>query len=160
MSSKTLKVSEVVYDTLEAQKNKNETFDDVLREVLGITPDVEDAAAFLPDETRRITLNIIKGINELADFDHSIETKGAQTYYDFISPESQLTVIQAEFSESTHGNSMILRYRGMNGDLNLLTTIHSDREDDSEWDLNIETEYDQLIENITETANGSIRKWY
>ena len=80
MGSKTIKVSNVVYDSLEAEKGRNETFDDALRGVLGITPDINDAAAYLPDKEREVAVSLINSIDSIHDFTHEIETEGAHAY--------------------------------------------------------------------------------
>lgn len=159
MGSKTLKVSEVVYDTLEARKGKNETFDDVLRRELGLDPGLQDVAAYLPDETREVVLELVEEIDELADFDHTVETKGASAYYEFVSPDSGLTIAVAEFS-SGNGSSAVFRYRQMDGDMIYITSIHSDRDTDSKFDLNTDLEFDELVEKISEPIEGAVRKWY
>lgn len=159
MSSKTLKVSDVVYDSLEAQKGKDETFDDVLRNVLGLTPDIEDAAAYLPDEEREIALSLIDAIDSVEEFNHEMETKGAHAYYSFVAPESGLAIVRAEFEESKHGSSLALRYRGMDGEMAYITTVSSQHPHDTEWELDIHEEYDELEEKIIETVEGAVRKW-
>jgi len=159
MESKTIKVSNEVYDSLEAKKGKNETFDDALRGVLGLTPDIEDAAAYLPDEEREIALSLIQAIDSVHDFTHEMETEGAHAYYSFVAPESELTIVRAEFEESKHGSSMILRYRRMDGEMCYITSIGSQYPHDLEWELDIQDEYDELEDKIVDIVEGAVRKW-
>lgn len=159
MASKTLKVSEVVYDTLENRKGKDESFDDVLRQELGLSPSLDDAAAYLPDGKRDLALDLVEEIDGIADFDNKTETDGAQAYYYFISPDSGLTIAWAEFSESTSGSRVSFRYRGMDGNMQYITTVDSGRSTDSEWELDIHDDYDELATNIREVVEGAVRKW-
>lgn len=159
MASKTVKISDVVYDSLEAQKAKNETFDDVLREVLGLTPDIENAAAYLPNEERDIALSLIDTIDSVHDFNHEMDTTGAHAFYSFVAPESELEIIRAEFEESKHGTSMALRYRRMDGEMSFITEINSNRPSDLEWELDIRDDTDKLETKISEIVSGAVRKW-
>ena len=160
MGSKTLKVSDVVYDTLEARKGKDETFDDVLRRELGLDPGLEDAAAYLPDERREVVLDLIGKIDELAEFNHTVEIKGASAYYEFVSPDSGLTIAVTEFSSGKNGSSAVFRYRQMDGDMVYLTSIHSDQDTDSVFDLDVNLEFDELVEEVSEPIEGAARKWH
>lgn len=159
MASKTVKISGVVYDSLEAEKDKNETFDDVLRDVLGLKPDIEDAAAYLPDEERDIALSLINAIDSVHDFNHNMETSGAHAYYSFVAPESGIAIVRAEFEESKHGTSMGLRYRRMDGDMSFITSISSNRPEDLEWGLDIQDKSNELEQKITQIVEGGVRKW-
>ena len=159
MGSKTIKVSNVVYDSLEAEKGKNETFDDALRGVLGITPDIDDAAAYLPDKEREVAVSLINSIDSIHDFTHEIETEGAHAYYSFVAPESELTIVRAEFEESKHGSSLTFRYRQMDGDMCYITSIGSQYPYDLEWELDIQDEYNKLEDRITDIVEGAVRKW-
>lgn len=159
MASNAIKVSSVVYDSLEAQKSKNQTFDDVLREVLDLTPDIEDAASYLPDEEREIALSLIDAIDSVDDFSHEIETEGAHSYYSFVAPESGLTIVKAVFEESKHGSSFRLQYRGMDGEMVHITEVSSESPHDIAWELDIKEEYDELEKKIIDVVEGAVRKW-
>lgn len=145
MATKNIKVSEVVYDSLESKKAGSETFDDVLRRILDLNPEIEDLAAYLPSDIREEAKDIAVFIESLAEFKQEIERDDIFDELNFRSEESDLTIAQLRFSEE----QLHIMYRDKNGDLIRLDNLFEDHGKN----------LDDLKDRIEQKVNGAIRKW-
>ena len=157
MASKNIKVSEVVYDTLESQKSGNETFDEVLRRVLSLHPEVEDLAAYLPEDLRERGQELADFIGGLEEFEIEVE-EDADDGYDhvrFVSPESELTIARIRFGEEW----LMTDYRNRNGDMQEISSFAAGNDEDLGLNIEIDEGWEKIKEENRKKIKGAYRKW-
>ena len=157
MATKNIKVSEVVYDTLENQKSGNETFDDVLRRILNLDPEIEDLAAYLPEELRKRSRELVDFINGLEDFEIEVE-RDANDGYDhvrFVSPNTGLTIARIRFGEGW----VMTDYRGRRGDMREISSFAAGNSEDLGLNIEIEDGWEDIKEENRKKILGAYRKW-
>lgn len=155
MSKKNIKVSEVVYDRLVAEKEGNESFDDTLRRILELSPDIEDLAAYYPDEMREMSKEIVEFIFQMDDFKRNVNRGSECDTLKFIPEDSDLAVAQIQFWE----DSLKIMYRNKNGDMDWITSLVVGNDKDTNFGYDLEGEFDELKEEIKRKIKGAIRKW-
>jgi hypothetical protein len=155
-----LKVSEVTHEALKAEKQDGESFDDTLRRILGLQPehaDVDDLAAYLPDDLRTKAHDLVEFIDELADFKITVE-RDATDGYDhirFLSPESGITIARVRFSEE----NLSTDYRNRTGDMEMLSSFADGDDEDLGLYFNIEDEWEEIEAEHKKKIEGAYRKW-
>lgn len=157
MATKNIKVSEVVYDTLENQKSGNETFDDVLRRVLNLDPEIEDLAAYLPEDLRERSQELADFIGGLEEFVIEVE-RDADDGYDhvrFESPESGLTIARIRFGEEW----MMTDYRDRRGDMQQISSFAAGNDEDLGLHIEIEEGWEEIKQEHQKKIEGAYRKW-
>ena len=148
-----LKVSEVTHEAIKAEQQDNETIDDTLRRVLGLTSTVDDIehgiAAYLTDQKRTQVRELSSFISGLGDFEQTTEQGGGPTAGDvlrFISRDSGLTVAQLECSE----NGYTVYYRDSEGNMSTVSGGVYDAD---------EVEMKKMKERTRECIEGAERRW-
>ena len=157
MVTKNIKVSEVVYDTLESQKSGNEAFDDVLRRVLNLDPELEDLAAYLPEDLRERSQKLADFIGGLEEFEIEVESD-ADDGYDhvrYLSSNTGLTIARIRFDEEW----VITDYRNRQGDLREISSFSAGNDKDMNLDIGIEDGWEEIKEKNREKIEGAYRKW-
>ena len=146
MEKKNIKVSEVVYDYLSSQGSTGESFDDVLRRLLGLNPTIEDLIAYLPDKMREYGKKVIDEILSIAD-DIQTKIETDMPYNTLIFHVRGLPIAKIDYGEE----SFRIYYRGQNGDMQALggMTIYMDPE----------KEYEKLVKEIHHRIEGAYRRW-
>jgi len=157
MVSKNIKVSEVVYDTLENRKSGSETFDDVLRHVLNLDPEIEDLAAYLSEDLRERSQELADFIGGLEEFEIEVE-RDAEDGYDhvrFVSPNSGLTIARIRFGEEW----VMTDYRDRRGDMKKISSFAEDNDEDLGLHIDIEEGWEEIKEKNQKKIEGAYRKW-
>lgn len=140
---KNIKVSEVVYDKIDAERRGGETFDDTLRRLLGLFPEIDDLVAYLPDEIRDLGRDIINVIDELGNFEKEIERDTVFDKLHFIDKSSRISIARVDYGEE----NFIIYYRDKNGDMRNLGGIAN------------EPAYREVVEKVRRMIPGAIRTW-
>ena len=157
MATKNLKVSEVVYDALESEKSGNETFDDVLRRVLDLNPEIADLAAYLPENLRKRSQELADFIGTLEEFETEVE-RDANDGYDhvrFVSPESGLTIARVRFGEDW----VMTDYRNRRGDMQKISSFTAGTAEDIGLNIEIEEVWEEIKQENRKKIKGAYRKW-
>ena len=157
MATKNLKVSEVVYDALESEKSGNETFDDVLRRVLDLNPEIADLAAYLPENLRKRSQELADFIGTLEEFETEVE-RDANDGYDhvrFVSPESGLTIARVRFGEDW----VMTDYRNRRGDMQKISSFTAGNAEDIGLNIEIEEVWEEIKQENRKKIKGAYRKW-
>lgn len=150
-------MSEVVYDTLENEKSGNETFDDVLRRILNLDPEIKDLAAYLPENLRERSQELAEFIGNLEQFEVEVE-RDANDGYDhvrFISPETGLTIARIRFGEEW----LMTDYRNRRGDMHEISSFAAGGNEDLNLNIKIEEGWEEIKEENREKILGAYRKW-
>ena len=148
MEKKNIKVSEIVYDYLSSQGSTGESFDDVLRRLLGLNPTIDDLLAYFPDNIREYGKKIIDEILSIGD---DIQTKidTRVSYNTLIFHVRGLPIAKIDYLTEEEFN---IYYRGQNGNMNLLVGTITRSTD-------IEKEYPKIIKEIRHKIGGAYRRW-
>ena len=157
MATKNIKVSEIVYDTLENEKSGNETFDDVLRHILNLDPDIEDLAAYLPENLRKRSQELADFISGLEEFEIDVE-RDANDGYDhvrFVSPDTGLTIARIRFGEEW----VMTDYRDRQGDMQEISSLAAGNNEDLGLDIKIDDGWEEIKEENRKKIKGAYRKW-
>lgn len=147
MSKRNIKVSEIVYDTLEEEKKGDETFDDVLRRKLELLPKIDDLIAYLPKKIRNEARELVKHITGLGKFERKVEQEDRRDILHFIPNGSDITIAQAIFTE----DSVRFKYRNRKGDLEIVK--HSHLYEGHNRDI------DRIKKDSKQKIEGALRKW-
>lgn len=140
---KNIKVSEVVYDKIDAERKGGETFDDALRRVLGLFPEIDDLVAYLPDKIREFGREIVDVIDGLGNFKKEIERDEIFDKLHFIDKGSGISIARVDYGEE----NFIIYYRDKNGDMRNLTGVAN------------EQAYRNAVRDLKRKVPGAIRKW-
>lgn len=157
MATKNIKISEVVYDTLEKEKSGSETFDDVLRRLLDLNPDLEDLVAYLPKDLRQRAQDLTDFIESLGEFKIEVE-RDADDGYDhlrFVSMESGLTVARIRFGEEW----VMTDYRNRSGNMEKLSSFTPDNDEDLGLHIDVEEGWEEIKEENRKKIEGAYRRW-
>lgn len=157
MATKNIKISEVVYDTLEKEKSGSETFDDVLRRLLDLNPDLEDLVAYLPKDLRQRAQDIADFIESLGEFEIEVE-RDADDGYDhlrFVSMESGLTIARIRFGEEW----VMTDYRNRSGDMEKLSSFTTDSDEDLGLHIDVGEGWEEIKEENRKKIEGACRRW-
>lgn len=95
----TTRVDASTHEELENRKQKDETFNDVLHRVLGLTPDIDDLTAYLTEKQTELAYQLIEKIQDIADSDRSIEQTETSEDVIFISTETSRPIARMSFKE-------------------------------------------------------------
>jgi predicted CopG family antitoxin len=115
--TKQIRVSELVHTELQSRKREEQTFDDVLREVLGLVPDFEDLLSYYSDEQQDVARELVSQIESVGDFDRVVRTSGSVEVLRFISKNNGRTIATIEFDEKPSKSKFTVSYRNQRGDL-------------------------------------------
>lgn len=149
---KNIKVSEVVYDKIEAEKKSGETFDDALRRMVGVYPNLDDLMAYLPEELREWGKEIVNVIDECGNFDKEVERNHVtHGYTDFDSvlfkdKEKEMEVASIDVSEE----KFYVRYRNKDGDMKDVGEVSESTSEDR---------FESRKEDTRSKVSGAVRKW-
>lgn len=102
MTRKNLKVSEIVHEELEVRKRRDESFDDVLKRVLGITPStVEELTSFYPDELSEDADSFVSWFHDEERYQKFITAQNDHFALNYDAKDSGRTILQLQFSTET-----------------------------------------------------------
>lgn len=122
MSRKNLKVSEAVHTELEVQKRRDESFDDVLRRALGITPTtVDELTTYYPDTLKQAATYLVDCLENEERYEKVVTDNRDHHALNFDSKESGRTILQLQFQDKPL--SVVARYRNNRGDLERLGEV-------------------------------------
>jgi len=155
MAKKNIKVSEVVYDRLVSKKEGNESFDDTLRRILNLPPDIDDLTAYYPDEMREKAKDVVDYIFSLEELNRTVDRRGEYDSLKFVPENNDLAVAQIQFWE----DSMKIMYRDKNGDMEWITSFVVGEDHDTNYGYHLEKEFKDIKEEIERKVMGAIRKW-
>lgn len=151
--TKNVKVSEVVYDKIGAEKKSGETFDDALRRMIGIYPNLDDLMAYLPEEVREWGKEIVNVIDECGDFDREVErnhVKHGHTNFDsvlFKDKEKEMEIASVDVCEE----HFYVRYRNKDGDMEVVVgRVYENTSEDM---------FKEIKEETRSKVSGAVRKW-
>lgn len=149
---KNIKVSKIVYDKIKSEKKGGETFDDTLRRMLGIYPDLDDVMAYLSEELREWGKKIVNTINECGDFEMKIKEDHARFLnrdHDsvlFIDKEEGIAIASMHVTEA----DFYIQYRAKDGDMDLIGRVR---------DATDEERFEDIKEKTVSKVSGAVRKW-
>lgn len=155
-----LKVSELTHESIKAAQREGETIDDTLRRLTGVVSggvNIDDLAAYLPENLRERANDLVKFIDGLADFDVDVE-RDANDGYDHIrfkSPDTGITIARVRFGEAW----LMTDYRNRKGELEEISAFPEDGDDDVGLNLNIEDDWVEIKEANRRKIEGAYRKW-
>jgi hypothetical protein len=112
-----IRASGLVHQELSRRKKDGETFDDVLRRVLNLQPDLDSILSYYSDEQQRFAQNLISEIESVGDFHQFIKTEGAVEVLEFESVGSRRVIATIEFDEKPSKSEIKVSYRNQKGDL-------------------------------------------
>lgn len=149
---KNLKVSNVTHEAVKAEQQENETIDDTLQRVLGLTPSTDNIqqgiAAYLDDEQRDQVEELVSFIRSLGAFEETIGKDGGTTGGDalsFRSRDSGLIIASVECSKLYYS----INYRDSGGTMNSIFEVyHADKAD-----------MDDMKERTRKHVEGALRRW-
>jgi hypothetical protein len=155
-----LKVSELTHEALEAEKQDGESFDDTLRRLLDLEPehaDVDDLAAYLPEDLRERSHELVNFIDDMAEFEIEVDrdTSDGYDHIRFTSPESGITIARVKFGEEW----LITDYRNRKGEMEEISSFAENNDEDLSLGFNIEEEWDKIKEEHRKKIEGANRKW-
>jgi hypothetical protein len=129
MTRKNINVSEVVHEKLSLLKQKEETFDDVMKRELGIFPaGLEELTSFYPDRLTGTTIDLVNHIKDQAELEETITEYEDYYALEFDHPDSNHTIVQVQFQENpTEG--MHALYRNHHGEMQTLVEAFITKED-------------------------------
>lgn len=149
MGKKNVKVSEIVYDKLEAKKRSGETFDDTLRRIMGIYPNLDNLMAYLDEEDRENGRKIIEFIETLGNFEKEVKKNYPSNSEDsiiFKDKEEKIEIASVDIGEDWFK----VRYRNKDGDMKSLLRSYN---------INSEKDFEYEKERIESKITGAVRKW-
>lgn len=139
MGERNIKVSEIVYAHLAAQRIADESLDAVLKRELGLNPTKEDLIAYLPDEIREYGRKIVEVIEMIGDFKTIIKDNKSIVFM-----VESLSIAEIEYTEE----NFRVRYRKGDGDMIYAgPAIYS------------EEVYKSNKEGIKQSVSGAYRRW-
>ena len=149
-----LKVSDVTHEAIKAEQQEDETIDDTLQRVLGLsttTDDIENGiAAYLDnDDQREQVKELISFIRNLGEFEESTEEGGGTASRDvlrFVAEDSGLTIATMECSEFSY----TVKYRNNEGEMD---TVFASVDDADKVDI------EELKERTRKRVEGALRRW-
>lgn len=99
MPRKNLKVSEIVHEELEVRKRRDESFDDVLKRELGITPtSVKELTTYYPAELEEAVQMLVGFFGDTERYAEFITDHEEYFALNFDAKESRRTIFQLRFS--------------------------------------------------------------
>jgi len=122
-NQKQIRVSEAVHNELERRKSGDQTYDDVLRELLGLTPNLEQLLAYLNDEHAEMARTVINQIEDIGDLDRSIEERGTAHVVSFSSPSNGRTIAEIEIKQGPSKARFEVSYRNQRSDLEPIGSV-------------------------------------
>jgi hypothetical protein len=150
---KNLKVSDVTHEAVKAEQQENETIDDALQRVLGLSASSDDLengiAAYLDAKQRDQVKELVAVIRDLGEFDEVTEEgsgTGGRDVLRFVDKGSGLTVATMECSEEGY----IVQYRDNEGEMNNAFGTVFDAE---------EADMEDLKARTREHVEGALRRW-
>jgi hypothetical protein len=156
MAQKNVKVSELVHEKLESKKSADQTFDDVLREELGLTPDLDDMVAYFQEKQAKASRDLVSVIDDQGDFEWVTTETDHYQRLDFVSPESNLTIARADFTEV----QMKVYYRNQHGDLDRIGILKADEDGEIYTHTGVRHEgTEELTNRVEKKVAGAFRKW-
>jgi hypothetical protein len=148
-----LKVSDVTHEAIKAEQQKDETIDDTLQRVLGLSTTPEDIengiAAYLDSDQREQVKELISFIRNLGEFEESTEEGGGTASRDvlrFVAEDSGLTIATMECSEFSY----IVKYRNNDEEMD---TVFASVDDADKVDI------EDLKEQTRKRVEGALRRW-
>jgi predicted CopG family antitoxin len=152
--SKTIKVSERVHQELQKHKEDSKTFNDVLRDLLDITPSIEKLTAYFTDEQRKNAKRIVNSIEETGDYEKEVTTERNHEALVFRSAANDEPIARIEFTESRAR----MYYRDQHGEMDNIGYLYGGKEN-QHIDYNGNDDVDEYIEDLKKKVKGANRKW-
>jgi len=124
---KQLRVSEAVHDELERRKSGDQTYDDVLRELLGLTPNLEQLLAYLSDEQADMARTVVSRIEKVGELNRNIEEGGTAHVVSFTSTDNGKVIAELEIKQGPSTAEFTVRYRNQRSDLEPIGTVRESK---------------------------------
>lgn len=140
---KNIKVSEVVYEKINSERKGGETFDDALRSLLGLSPQIDKVVAYLHNSIRDCGKEIIDIIDECGNFKKEIESGEYEDKLIFIDNETKLPIAEIHYRETNFS----LYYRNRIGNMTQMAVVGT------------KESYELNKEEFTTKVQGAVRKW-
>jgi predicted CopG family antitoxin len=121
--TKQIRVSGLVHSDLSKRKKDDETFDDVLRRVLDLQPDLDSILSYYSDEQQEIAQQMIDEIDAVGDFHQSIKTEGTVEVLEFEAIGSRRVIASIEFDEKPSKSEITVSYRNQKGDMETIGSV-------------------------------------
>jgi predicted CopG family antitoxin len=125
---KQLRVSEAVHNELERRKSGDQTYDDVLRELLELAPDFEQLLAYLSDEQADLARTVVSQIHEVGEMNRSIDEEGTAHVVSFTSTNNGRVIAEMEIEQGPSTAEFTVRYRNQRSDLEPIGTVRESEE--------------------------------
>lgn len=122
-SQKQLRVSEAVHNELERRKNGDQTYDDVLRELLDLTPNLEQLLAYLGDEQANLARTVVSRIEDIGELDRRIKEEGTAHVVCFTSTNNGRVIAELEIKQGPSMAEFTVRYRNQRSNLEPIGTV-------------------------------------
>jgi predicted CopG family antitoxin len=129
MSRVNIKASEGVHEELKVRKRENESFNDVLKRVLGLIPrNIDEITSFFPTAIKEAAEILEERFADDDRYEQVIIEHNEYHAVNFDSLTSNRTIIQLRFRDK--GSQLNILYRGNHGELTTAATL--DYEPDSD----------------------------
>ena len=163
MAEKTIKTDEVVHDELERLKMKYgaETFNDVLRHVLGIDPgtDIDKLTAYLNSELRAAAKELINAVEDVGTLERGYEKEYSNHRLTFKIPQTGRKVADIAFADGR----FTVRYRDAEGEMKTCGRGSESSENGARYAEtgNFSDRYDlsDVKESVNEKVGKAYRRW-
>jgi hypothetical protein len=158
-SQKTVRVSPIVYEELSHRKKSSETFNEALRRILDLNPDIDDLTSYLTEEQSDLAYATIDRIESIGCFDQEIEQTETEQYLVFISEELQRPIAAIEFQEE----EFYVTYKNQHGKMELAASVTHDEDEGvtgsvsggyGSWDTP-----EDFVAAVERKVNGSYERW-
>lgn len=154
---KNIKVDSEVHSKLKNRKEKNDSFNDVLRDLLDLQHEVDnDLGAYFPsDEMREAAKQILDVIENKGSVEKDVDTEQNHKEVTFISEETGAAVATCTFREDRMGVS----YRTMGDKMKKIGTLMENEERGVYGFRHSQRDLEDFLDEIEQKVSGSWRKW-
>lgn len=161
--TKQIRVSKLVHTELQSRKREDETFDDVLRDVLGLIPNLDDLLSYYSSEQQEVARDLVSKIENVGDLDRTIRTSGTEEVVEFASNRNGRTIATIEFYETPSKSKFTVNYRNQRGDLESLGSVRQSTNGKLEGGILGETgmfdDPNELVEVAHQRAKDAYQAW-
>jgi predicted CopG family antitoxin len=147
-----IKVSRKVHEELKSRKQEGDTFDDVLKNLLGLRPSLEDCIAYLDEDLQEASRQIVEAIESSGDLKKEVRRAGVHKDLTFSSKSSGNKIAKCRFSE----HDLKLFYKGLNGDMKSLGYLSKSENAIKVQEADNVSEISKKLKNKVDSA---IEKW-
>jgi hypothetical protein len=112
-----------VHSYLSEQKRDNETFNDALRRLLDINPDLDTIAAYLTPEQRELFHRVVTAVEESANVVRRFASESSYEGLQFESADSGQVLVEIQIHENPSESKFVVSYRNQKQRLEELGTV-------------------------------------